>query len=149
MGLPVYRDIEGELHPKTDTSRHHLFARSLTGGGKPRKFINQYPLTPRILNGYHYAGKPEGLHENVPLLRPPTMFVIHCLQQVINGLDSSGQYDQLIEFVDRVDQFSTEHANRGVRKECGRIAENLECQMPFILRGQVEVVNSEVSHPNL
>ena len=149
MSLPIYRDIEGELHPKTDTSRHHIFARSLTGGGKPRKFINQYPFTPRMVNEYHYSGKPQGLHENVPLLRPPTMFVIHCLQQVVNGLDSSGQYNQLIEFVDRVDDMSLHHGNSGVRKECGRLAENLECQMPFILRGQVEVVQNEVPYSNL
>lgn len=143
MGVAVYRDVEGELHPRSETSRHHLFARSLTKGGKPRKFINQYPLTPRMLNEHHYAGRPSGLHENVPLLRPPTMFVIHCLQQVINDLDSCGQYNQLIEFVDRVDDMSLHHGNSGVRKECGRLAENLECQMPFILAGQVEVVQCE------
>lgn len=143
MSVAVYRDIEGELHPKSDTSRHHVFARSLTGGGVPRKFINQYPLTPRMLNEYHYVGKPNGLHENVPLLRPPTTFVIHCLQQAMNDMSSAGQYNQLIEFAEIVEDFSTGHANSGVRKECGRVSENLQLQLPYILQGQVELCLSD------
>lgn len=138
MGLPIYRDIEGELHPKSETSVHHVIARSLTKGPKARKFINQYVLTPRMLDRFHNAGD-EALHNNVPLLAPPSVFTIHCLQQGINDLDSVGQYNQLIEFVDRVDQWSTKHANSAVRKECGRLAENMELQMPYILQGQVEL----------
>ncbi len=136
----MYRDIQGELVDRTETSRHHVFARSLTKGGSARKFMNQHPLTPRMLNIYHYPGTPEGLHQNVPLLRPPKEFTVHCLNRVIRNLDSPGQYDQLVEFADRVDEMSISHANSDVRRECGRITENLQLQLPYILRGQVEVV---------
>jgi hypothetical protein len=93
-----------------------------------------------MLDVYHNVGG-NALHNNLPLLRPPTGFVVHSLQQVLNDLDSSGGYNQLIEFVDRVDQMSTDYANPTIRKECGRLAEGLEMQLPYILLGQVEVIN--------
>jgi len=139
MSLPIYRDIDGELHAKHETSVHHVFARSLTGGGKPRKFINKYPLTPRMLDVFHNEG-PDALHKHVGLLRPPDGFVLHALQGVLNDLDSMGQYNQLIEFTDRVDTLAHASGNLIIRKECGRISENLALQMPYILLGQVERV---------
>ena len=142
MGLPTYRDVEGNLHEKADTSVHHVFARSLTKGSTGKRFINQYPLTPRMLNVYHYSGKPEGLHENVGLLRPPEGFVLHCMNRVIADLDSVGQYNQIIEFADRVEDLSLHSGSGEMRKECGRIAENLQLQLPYILRGQVEYEDS-------
>ncbi len=139
--LLAYRDIEGGLHEKKETSIHHIMARSLTPGGKPRKFINQGVLTPRMLDIYHNTGD-EALHNNVILLRPPPLFVINSLQSVINDLSPGNRYDQLIEFVDTVDYMSTHNASAPVRKECGRLAENMEQQMPYILRGQVELVRT-------
>jgi hypothetical protein len=142
VAVAVYRDIEGELHPKSETSRHHIIAKSLTGGGFMRKFINQALLTPRMLNDYHFPGPEEALHTNVELLRPPPTFVAHSLQEVIDNIDSGRHYDRLIEFVDRVDQLSTSSSNGIMRRECGRLAEGMELQMPYILIGQVEVIRT-------
>lgn len=139
MRPAIYRDIDGELHPKNETSIHHVYARSLTGRGMARKFINLNVLTPRMLDRCHNVGS-LALHNNVELLRPPTGFVLHVLQTVVNDLDSGGQYDRLIEYVDRIDDLAIHAGNAIIRKECGRMAENLEMQMPFILAGQVELV---------
>jgi hypothetical protein len=144
MSYAVYRDVNGEIHPKSETSIHHIYARSLTGGGRPRKFINQYVLTPRMLDEFHNTTD-KALHNNVGLLAPPQqMFVVNLLQGIINDLDSCGQYNQLIEYVDRVDGLSTTSNNAVIRKECGRMAENLEMQMPYILQGQVELVHYDI-----
>ena len=139
MRPAIYRDIDGETHTKSETSIHHVYARSLTGRGSARKFINQNVLTPRMLDIYHNTGD-KALHPNVELLRPPTGFVLQCMQSVINNLEYGNQYDRLIEYVDRVDDMALHAGNLIIRKECGRMAENLEMQMPYILRGQVELI---------
>ena len=133
----MYRGIDGLEYNKSETSRHHIFARSLTNGTKQKKFINQEILVPRLLNEYHYDNSPNGLHRHVELLAPPPLFVIHCLQEAINKIRAE-RYDRLIEFAENVEHMSLRHGNSVVRKDCGRISDNLQRQLPFILEGQVE-----------
>jgi hypothetical protein len=137
----MFKDIDGRIVSKQEVSQHHVFARSLTGGGKLRKFINQTPLVPKMLNEFHHAGLPESLHTNTELLHPPELFVSFILQQTIESLDTTNPYDQLVEFAERVDYMSSKHRNTVVQKDCGRISEGLKKQLPYILRGQVEVID--------
>ena len=134
----MYRDLDGSYHERKDTSRHHIFARSLAHGTRMKQFINLEPLVPRILNRYHYAGSPDGLHRHVERLHPPQLFVMTQLKEVIHNLEHTG-YDGLIEFAEHVEDMGLNHRNTVVRKDCARISENLQRQMPFILLGQVEI----------
>lgn len=135
--MEAYRDLDGNLYPRNMTSKHHCFARSLTHGTRMKQFINLHPLVPRMLNKYHYEA-PDGLHKHVERLHPPALFVAHILKQTIQNLDHGG-YDGLIEFTEKVEDMSLRHGNSEVRKDCGRITDNLQRQMPFILLGQVEI----------
>lgn len=136
--MEAYRGIDGNLYLRKQTSRHHVFARSLAHGSRMKQFINLIPLVPRIINENHFVGNPYAVHEHVEPLHPPRGFVVTSLRQVIHSLDHGG-YDGLIEFTDKVEHMSLTHGNKEIRKDCGRIADNLQRQMPYILLGQVEV----------
>ena len=133
-----YRDLDGNIHPKNETSRHHIFARSYAHGARMKQFINLEPLVPRLLNEFHYAGSPNGLHRHVERLHPPAGFAVVCLKQVISNLEHRS-YDGLIEFAEKVEHMGLKHGNSEIRKDCRRISENLQQQLPFIIEGQVEV----------
>jgi len=140
VSLPIYRDIEGGLHEKKEVDWHHVFGQSLAHGKNQRKFINRFGLKERMLKRFHNDHVPEALHENMGLLRPPQGLAMAVMGEFMDNYSEHNPYDRLIGIAGYVGDMAVLNNNREVRREFGRISEHLTLQLPFILRGQVEVI---------
>jgi hypothetical protein len=139
MSLPIYRDIEGELHRRKDISRHHVFPRCKAKGTAAKHFINQAGLVLPMLNEFHNEGS-EALHNNVPLPPMPDSRLRHLINQYTSQDFEPNIYDRFINIAGFITDLAETATNPQIGRQCERIANNLAQQTPFILLGQVELV---------
>jgi hypothetical protein len=141
MSLPIYRDVEGELHRHKDVSKHHVFPRCKAKGTPARHFINQAGLVLPLLNEYHNIGE-EALHNNVPLAPMPDSHLRHLINQYTSQDFEPNIYDRFIGIAGFITNLAETATNPQIGRQCERIATNLQRQAPFILLGQVELVET-------
>jgi hypothetical protein len=61
----------------------------------------------------------------------------------MNDLDTQNPYDRFIAVTDHIVDIAETTGNTSHREQCERIADNLTRQAPFILEGQVQIIQQE------
>jgi hypothetical protein len=135
----MYQDVYGELHPKIEVNRHHVFAQSRAIGKVATSFINQRGLVIPMLKTWHNEGD-TALHNNVGLLSPPSARMIHRVNEFTADQPSQAVCDRLISIAGYIEDLAFYDGHTGLMREAYRITLNLHEQIPYILGGQVKLV---------
>lgn len=142
MERRIYQDVYGEPLDESDFNKHHIFARC-TAKGKGKKahdFINQRGLVLPMVVGVH-----KELHANVDFPPLPSITLIHRMSEITGYMRESNPYERFIQIADHFDSLARNCPNTDHRRQCERIADNLAQQAPFVLLGQVQIIQQEAA----
>jgi len=140
MAEPLYFDTGGNERPRKDWDYHHVFPRCRAKSPGQKRWINLHGLVVPVFREFHNQG-PESLHANVPHPIIPTKGIMYRVREHIYEHATDNPYDVLLGVNDLMHTIAETCAYTDTSKVAGRIATNLELQMPYILEGMVERVD--------
>jgi len=145
----VYLDVEGGERARSEWDMHHPFNRASMRGPGERRWADLFRIA--MFKDRHNQGK-DTLHWNAPHLPKPSRDLAYTLRvfryeqmREARAADTPpSQYDQLIDLSQYIHDLAETAEDSGVQKECARISRAFELQMPWILLGQVEKVETSL-----
>lgn len=138
----MFKDIEGNLHTRSDVSYHHVIAKTNAHGQPQKRFVKQAGLLLPMLNDSHNKGK-DSLHANVPNSIMPNSRFARQINQFSSQCFEANPFDRFLAIATFIGDVAVESEDTLVQRQAIRLADNLAQQAPYILQGQVEIVFAE------
>lgn len=136
----LYRDVQGEIHQHNETSVHHLWSESYARRQGLRKWVNQRGLLYRMINPLHLPCYPTSVHSNVSFPPLPSHDLRADVTQFLKTHQHENPYDTFIDLLTFFEDGTHTQFDTNRRRECERIADNLQQQAPYIFAGQVQLI---------
>jgi hypothetical protein len=139
--MEIYLDINDNEIPKKAWDKHHVIPKS-TWKGNDREWAKLSGLEVPMVKTFHNLGK-TALHSNVPHPPRPTREIQSVIRYRLYATASPNPYDRFLAVTDAVHHLAEVTEDDHTSWLAGRIAVNLELQAPYILEGQVKIIETE------